>query len=150
MRKKLQVKRELAKKYIDKKLRNRMIVFTIISLVMLGVVIYEIAIGSIKRRIELAAIVIGLWIWLLVHRMFHISRHEDEEKVISRIDRTGAIILVMYILFSIGRHRLIEQFFQWSAVLAVTMAAVFGMMAGRVIGMRNRIVKILKEQEVWR
>gem|GEM_PF-5642497 len=44
--------------------------------------------------------------------MFHISRHEDEEKVISRIDRTGAIILVMYILFSIGRHRLIEQFFQ--------------------------------------
>lgn|GEM_PF-7072180 len=60
MRKKLQVKRELAKKYIDKKLRNRMIVFTIISLVMLGVVIYEIAIGSIKRRIELAAIVIGL------------------------------------------------------------------------------------------
>ncbi len=76
-----------ASQHIDKKLRNRMIMYCIISIAILGVTIYELIISSLSRRIALLAIVIGLALGMVTHRIFAISWHEDEQKVISRIDR---------------------------------------------------------------
>lgn len=58
MREMLREKKELSKKHIDKKLRNRMIMYFIMSVAVLGFVIYEFAIGVAPLWIALAAIVL--------------------------------------------------------------------------------------------
>ena len=88
MREKIRKGNEIAKKHLDKKLRRRMIMYFIMSVIILGVVIYEFIITSISRRLALVAIAVGLGIGLLTHRMFKIYRHEDEAKIMSRIDTT--------------------------------------------------------------
>lgn len=148
MKEKLRQGKKIAEKHLDKKLRRRMIMYFCISVIILWVVMYEIAIESINWRMAILFIILGFGIWIGTYRMFHIYRHEDEAKVMSRVDRTGAIILVAYILFSIFRQKIIGIFFQWPMVLAVTMSAVFGMMSGRVRGMKRKIKKILKLQGI--
>lgn len=143
-----QARRQLAKKHVDKKLIQRLLMYFIMSLAILGFVIYEIVISSIYRWIAGIAIIIWFWLGLLTHRMFLIYRHEDDQKVLSRVDRLWGTILIIYILFSIFRKQIIGYFFHGPAILAVTMALVFGLMLGRVIGMRNKIIKILKKQDI--
>ena len=140
--------RAFGAKHIDKKLLKRMMVYFIMSLVIFTIMIYEVVIWSAPVWIVFIAVVIWLLLGSVTHRIFRISWHEDEKKVISRIDRTGIIILVIYILFSIFRGKIIAYFFQWSAVLAITMSLVFGLMAGRVYGMRKRIMAVLQEQGI--
>lgn len=89
MREKLKAKRELSKKHIDKKLMRRLLIHFGISVIMLGVMIYEMIISSIERRRPAIAIAMGFAIGSVTHRIFLIYRHEDEQKVLSRIDRTG-------------------------------------------------------------
>lgn len=88
MREKIQQTRELTKQHIDNKLRNKMIVYFVVSLIMLGVMIYEITIDGVDAWMALLAMVIGLGLGSITHRIFHISWHEDEQKVVSRVDRT--------------------------------------------------------------
>jgi hypothetical protein len=81
--------------------------------------------------------------------MFHISWNHDAKKVVSRFDVYGVIILVLYIFFEIFREKIVGYFTHDIQVGTVGFALLAGIMFGRVLGTRGKIMKILKEQHVF-
>ena len=134
--------------HIDKKLKFRLRLYSLISLVMLGIVLYEIFIKIIPLPFALVGIFIGLFLGIISARMYHLSWNHDAKKIVSRLDVVGVIILVIYIAFVILRSKLIGYFVAAPMVGAVGFAITAGIMIGRVIGTRNAIIEILKEREI--
>lgn len=134
--------------HIDKKLKFRLRLYSIISLVMLGVVLYEIFIKTLPLEFAVVGIFIGLFGGIISARMYHLSWNHDAKKIVSRLDVVGIIILVFYIAFVIARSKLIGYFVVAPMVGAVGFSITAGIMMGRVIGTRNAIMEILKEREI--
>ena len=134
--------------HIDKKLKFRLRLYSIISLVMLGIVLYEIFIKIIPLPFAVVGIFIGLFLGIISARMYHLAWSKDAKKIVSRLDTVGIIILVCYIAFVIVRSKLIGYFVAAPIVGAVSFSITAGIMIGRVIGTRNAIIEILKEREI--
>lgn len=134
--------------HIDKKLRFRVRLYSIISLVMLLIVLYEIFIKILPLEFAIVGIFIGLFLGVISARMYHLSWSHDAKKIVSRLDVVGIIILVIYIAFVIVRSKLIGYFVAAPMVGAVSFSITAGIMIGRVIGTRNAIIEILREREI--
>jgi hypothetical protein len=134
--------------HIDKKLRFRLRLYSIISLVMLGIVLYEIFIKILPLEFAVVGIFIGLFLGVISARMYHLSWNHDAKKIVSRLDVVGVIILVVYIAFVIVRSKLIGYFVAAPVVGAVSFSITAGVMLGRVVGTRNAIIEILREREL--
>jgi len=134
--------------HVDKKLRFRVRLYSIISLVMLGIAAYEIFIKILPLPFAVAGIFLGLFGGIISARMYHLSWSKDAKKIVSRLDTVGIIILVCYLVFVLIRSRLIGYFVAAPMVGAVGFSTTAGIMIGRVIGTRNAIIEILKEREI--
>src|ERR1035437_10144478 len=134
--------------HIDKKLKFRVRLYSLISLVMLGIVLYEIFIKILPLSFAMFGIFIGLFLGIISARMYHLSWSKDAKKIVSRLDTVGIIILVCYMAFVLVRSRLIGYFVAAPMVGAVGFSTTAGIMIGRVIGTRNAIIEILKEREI--
>lgn len=134
--------------HVDKKLRFRLRLYSIISLIMLGIVLYEIFINILPLAFATIGIFIGLFMGIISARMHHLSWNHDAKKIVSRLDIVGIIILVLYIAFIIVRSKLIGIFVAAPMVGAVGFSITAGVMIGRVVGTRNAIIEILKEREI--
>jgi uncharacterized protein (DUF697 family) len=134
--------------HIDKKLRFRVRLYSLISLVMLGIVLYEIFIKILPLPFAVVGIFIGLFLGIISARMYHLSWNHDAKKIVSRLDTVGIIILVCYMAFVLIRSKLIGYFVAAPMVGAVGFSITAGIMIGRVIGTRNAIIEILKEREL--
>jgi uncharacterized protein (DUF697 family) len=133
--------------HIDKKLRFRVRLYSLISLVRLGIVLYEIFIKILPLPFAVVGIFIGLFLGIISARMYHLSWNHDAKKIVSRLDTVGIIILVCYMAFVLIRSKLIGYFVAAPMVGAVGFSITAGIMIGRVIGTRNAIIEILKERE---
>src|SRR5476651_289120 len=87
--------------HIDKKLKFRVRLYSLISLVMLGIVLYEIFIKIIPLPFAVVGIFVGLFLGIISARMYHLSWNHDAKKIVSRLDIIGIIILVCYMAFVI-------------------------------------------------
>ena len=134
--------------HVDKKLRFRLRLYSIISLAMLGIVLYEIFINILPLEFAVVGIFIGLFVGIISARMYNLSWNHDAKKIVSRLDMLGIIILTVYIVFAIFRTKLISYFVQGPVVGAISFSIIAGMMIGRVVGTRNAIIEILKEREI--
>lgn len=134
--------------HVDKKLRFRLRLYSIISLVMLGVVLYDIFQKTLPLEFATFGILIGLVLGIISARRYHLSWDKDAKKIVSRLDLIGIIILVLYIGFVIVRSKLIGIFVQGPVVGAVSFSITAGVMIGRVVGTRNAIIEILREREI--
>lgn len=134
--------------HIDKKLRFRVRLYSLISLVMLVIVLCEIFIKILPLPFAVVGIFVGLFIGIITARQRHLSWDKDAKKIVSRLDVIGIIILVLYLIFVIMRSRLIGIFVQGPIVGAVSFSITAGVMIGRVVGTRNAIIEILREREI--
>lgn len=135
--------------HIDKKLKFRLRIYIVISLILLGIFIYNIVRGQLRLDLGLIGLIAGIGIGIITSRMFHTSWNHDTKKVVSRLDRFGIGILVFYILFEVFRDKLVGFFTHDFQVGTIGFAVLAGIMFGRVIGARGSIMKVLKEQEIF-
>jgi hypothetical protein len=142
-------KRKKAIKYIDKKLRNRLRIYFVISIILIVVVVYEITSRLVPFTFALLGVGVGILLGIVTARMFHLSWNHDAKKIVSRLDIFGGVILMLYIIFAIFRSQIISYFIHGSAVGGVSISIVMGIMIGRVLGTRGKIIKILKEQKIF-
>ena len=141
-------KRKPLHHHLDKKLIFRLRIYVLISLVMLGIVLYEIFIKILPLEFAVAGIFVGLFIGIITARMRHLSWDKDAKQIVSGLDVVGVIILVLYMAFVLVRGRLIGYFVAAPMVGAVGFSITAGVMIGRVAGTRNAIIEILKEREI--
>ena len=134
--------------HVDKKLRFRLRLYSIISIVMFGIVLYEIFKNTLPLEFAVVGIFIGLFVGIISARMYNLSWNHDAKKIVSRLDMLGIIILTVYIVFAIFRTKLISYFVQGPVVGAISFSIIAGIMIGRVIGTRNAIIEILQEREI--
>lgn len=80
--------------------------------------------------------------------MFHTSWDKDAKKVVSRLDIFGGVVLGLYILFELFRERIVGYFTHDIQVSTAGFAVLAGIMIGRILGTRGKIIQILKEQKV--
>jgi hypothetical protein len=135
-------------KYIHSRLLVQLIIFAVISIIMLGIVGYDISVRNISLALAGVGILIGLCIGFAAGRMFAIKWHEDTEKVIIGMDKTSVLIIVIYIAFRILGNQLFGQFLHGSALTAFTYCTLGGIMIGRFFSMTRSITKILKKQNI--
>ncbi len=131
---------------IDRKLVTRLRLFSMIALVMLGVILVDIVRHEISFLLAGSGLLIGVVVGIIVSRMGRLSWDEGAGKVISQIDWVGAVILVLYIGFTLTRNWLFGHWVQGAMLGVFTLAITAGSMIGRVFGMRYGIRKTL---EAW-
>lgn len=137
------------KQYIDKKLIRRLRILALIFLILLGIGLYDIALGYLPVLLALAALVGGVGLGLLVGRAFNVVWHEETSKAISRIDLFGGVILGAYILFALFRRWLFEHWLHGHQLSAFVICFSSGIMLGRLITLRSRIIRVLKQNDVY-
>lgn len=142
-------KRQHLAKHIDKRLRFRFRLYFLISIVMLGFVFYDIATAKIIIEFALLGIIAGIIVGVISSRMFHITWSHDANKVVSQLDKFGIIILILYILFELERSNIVGIFIQGPQIGSVSFSVLTGVMIGRVIGTRGKILQVLKEQKIF-
>ncbi len=135
-------------KHLDKKLRFRLRIYFVISIILIGVVLFEILTERVSIMLASAGLVIGLIAGVVAARMFLLSWDKDAKRVISKLDIVGGVILALYIIFAIYRGRIIGHYVQRSFVTGTSLSVVTGIMIGRVFGTGQKIASILREQKL--
>jgi len=73
---------------------------------------------------------------------------EETSRVIARMDQLGIALLILYILFVITRHWLLQHWLHDVQLTAFSLSFSLGAMMSRVWSMRRGIRKVLKEQKI--
>ncbi len=134
--------------YLDKRLIRRLRIYTIVMLVMLLVIIFEVLRGAFTIAWAGGGILIGLGIGTLVSRMYSLNWDEDTSQVISRIDWIGAVILVFYLTFVFTRTYYLSYWIQGAPLMGLIFSLTAGTMLGRVLSTEHGIKKILKTWDI--
>ena len=139
-------KRDIRRQYVHQKLRRRLKIFLVMLAVMSGVSIYDIIIDKISIYLALLAVGMGLCVGYLVGSISKIRWHEEESIVIAKMDRTGIVILILYISFSISRRWIFDHWIHGATLSAFSFSFAAGAIFGRFMTTRIKISKILKER----
>ncbi len=143
-------RRDLVVLHTDKSLLFKLRLFLVISLVLLGIIIYDLILQEINLPLAAIGIGIGIAVGLVAGRMFKIHWHEEKKKIASRIDMWGIVIIVLYIGFELLRERLFSNWVNGSVLTAFTFAFFSGTMFGRFITMGFGIRSILYSRGLFK
>lgn len=136
-----------AKKHVHKRLQFQLVIFSVVSIVMIGIVAYDIFNHSLSIPLALLGIIIGLVVGFIVGRMYIIKWHEETEKVIVSMDRTSIFIIALYVAFRIFEKQLFSPYINSAMIGAFTFSILAGIMMGRFISMRIKTKKVLQEKK---
>lgn len=136
------------KKHLHKRVLLNLRIFIVITVLLITVVIFEIITGRVSLSLASIGLVLGAAIGVFTARMYLFSWDKDAKQVIYRLDVLGITILVLYILASVFRGRIIGHFVASNYVTGMSLSVAAGLMMGRVAGTGHKIAKILKEQNL--
>ncbi len=136
------------KKHIDRKLFNRLRIFFVIVMVLSGLMLYDILKGILGIELSLGGFILGLLPGFIASRMFFIYWHEENAKVVSRLDAIGIVILLLYVAFALSRKWILGHWLSGAALTAFTFSILAGIMLGRLLGMRLNIRKVLSDRGI--
>lgn len=140
-------KRREVGRFVHRKLLFRLRRLAIIFIIITAILIYEISQHYSAGYLAGLGFLLGIVIGLLVGRRMHnISWDAATNKAVTKMDRLGIIILILYILFAISRHWILSHWLQGYALTAFSLSIAAGGMLGRLWTTRQRIRQVLKEE----
>ena len=140
-------KRKEVARFVHKKLLFRLRRLAIIFLIITVILVYEISKDYIAAYLAAAGFIIGVVIGILVSRRMHnISWDAEATKAVTKMDRLGILILVLYILFAVSRRWIFSHWLEGHALTAFTLSVSSGGMLGRLYYTRQKIRGILKKE----
>lgn len=140
-------KRKEVAQFVHRKLLFRLRRLAIIFIVITGILIYEISHNYIAGLLAAAGFFIGMLIGLIVaYRMHNITWYAQTSKAVTKMDRLGIFILVLYLLFVISRRWIFSHWLQGYALSAFSLSTGAGGMLGRLWTTRQKIRQVLKEE----
>jgi hypothetical protein len=147
LKKSLEQKKHIANAHVDPKLIRRLQIFSVIILIIFAIGMYRYFRGDITLFHTIIGGVLGTGIGFLAGRMFRIFWHEELEKVVSQLDRTGVVFLILYIGVEIGRNWLFGHWLHGAELSAFGILFLGGLLLGRLLAMTTSIKKVLLEKE---
>jgi len=140
-------KRKEVGRFVHRKLLFRLRRLAIIFLIITVILIYEISHNYNAIYIAVIGFITGMIIGILVSRRMHtISWNSEINKAVTKMDRLGIIILVLYILFAISRHWILSHWLQGYALTALSLSIAAGGMLGRFWNTRQKVKQILRQE----
>lgn len=134
--------------YISKRLIIQMRIFTIIFIVMLGIIIYEIIFWNFSILLTFSGLLLGYVVGLVLSRRYRFNWDEETNKVIGYMDWIGAVILILYFIFTFARIFILGYLFHGASLIVLIICITDGSMIGRVLGTGSGIKKVLKAWEI--
>ena len=135
-------------KHIDRKLYNRLRIFFVIVIILVGLIIYDVLGGVLNIGLALGGFALGLVVGFFASRMFLIHWHEENAKVVSRIDEIGFVVMLLYIFFALSINWIFGHWFHGAVLTAFTFSILAGVMLGRLLGMRLNVRKVLSDRGI--
>lgn len=132
------------------RLWTRLRMYFVIFLVMLGGVVVDTLVTNTGPILVGVGLLGGVVVGVVVSRMYRLDWDHSAAEVVSRIDKIGLAVLVLYLLFALSRSWLIGHWVQGTALGPVGLSVVCGVMLGRVVGMSHGIRSVLVEAGVYR
>jgi hypothetical protein len=136
--------KSLVTQHMDKRLILRLRIYTIVMIIMLIIISYEVLQGTFSILMAIGGIIICMAVGTIVSRVYSLSWDEKTSDVIGRIDGIGAVILVCYLIFIFTRARYLGYWVQGAPLFAFIFSITAGTMLTRVMSTRHGINKILR------
>jgi len=136
--------REHLDQHVPKNLRTRVRIYLVIAVIIVCAIIYRLFIDQEDFWYALIAFVIGVVVGVLVSRMYKIWWDTDAQKVASRLDIYGIILLVVYIVFELVGEHFIREIFAGPMILTMILALAGGAVLGRGIGIGRTMLRVLR------
>lgn len=130
----------LRRQHIDAKMKIRLRIYSLIAIILLIFIAYEVSIGTITILLAILGIVVGLIIGSILGRVFRLDWDESNSRVTGYIDLIGAVLIILYLIFLVTEI----HYLQTDLVLSVFA----GVMLGRVLITRHNMTKILKSWNI--
>ncbi len=131
--------------FVQTKLKIRLIIYFLLAVAIIGIVIFHIISDNVSFVYPLIALVVGTGLGTFVSRIFKITWDHGAGQVISEFDIIGVLILIGYVFFELYREEIVEYFIHGPQVIATSFALLAGIMIGRILGIRTKIVNLLNE-----
>ena len=118
------------------KLRRRLWILTLLTLVGAGIVGYDILFRGLSWWLALLLAGVSFVFGLIMSRLNVVNWDEDQQlMVLGRIDRTGTIILVFYIIIRLLTRTALHNLYHNIITLwGLTLSILFGVALGRLVG----------------
>jgi hypothetical protein len=133
-------KREL----VDKKIRNKVRFFVLMFILSLTLAINAVFTEIVPVKYPILAFLIGFGIGMILSRIQKVTWDKDGKRIIKEFDLISGILLFFLILLFIFKEKLVQEFVQFPKINSVIFALNAGIMLGRTISIRHKIIKILK------
>jgi len=137
----------IVKDNVEKKLIIRQLIFIVIIAVLVFLDARNIITGRIDLILAVSGFLLATTVGLALSRMFKIFWHEEKNKVISKLDTTGAILLVIYISFEINRAWIFQHWLTGDLVNVFGLVVLSGLLLGRFLGTVVKIKNVLIEND---
>ncbi|MEW2477186.1 hypothetical protein AB0875_25690 [Micromonospora gifhornensis] len=131
-------RRQLIRRYVDRKVVWRARIYAAVFVVTLGVTLVDAVVaGGWTWLRALVGIVAGVVVGVAASRMSRLRWDGFEQRVVGRIDAIGVVVLVCYLTFSFLRARIVGLWVPASQVAATSMGLLSGAMLGQILGIRR-------------
>ncbi len=130
--------------FMDEKIIKRLKGYRGIALIFLVIVTIEVILGFFNPFIAILGILAGVVLGILSNRIFHLHWDEESEQVISNVDRLGVVILILYFIVAIYRRFFLEDYFEGTPLLILTLSIIAGTMIGRLLTTIVLVRRILR------
>lgn len=124
------------------KVRLKLWIYIIVFFVSLMLSMIHFINGHILFYFPLGGFIAGIAIGFIVSRIHKIAWDKDGEVIITKLDSTGLVILLVYMSFIIFKNTIIEDIVHLHNISSISLAVVSGTMLGHAFALRKRILKI--------
>ena len=141
------VSRDNYKERISPSVLNRLRMLLVLALIFLVLAIYHLVVDTSEWRWALIGLAMGMVIGGLLTIFDDYVWHEGEARVVRDTNVLATILLVLYIIFTISRNQILDDWITRPASLGMTTAWLsVGVMLVRIHRMRREITQVLKQQ----
>lgn len=139
--------RKEVKKFVHRKLLFRLRRLILFFLIIIGIMVYELVTYDVAAFVPAAGFFTGIIIGLLINPKMHkISWDAEASKAVTKMDRLGIIILVLYLLFAIFRTWIFSYWLHGYTLTVFSLSVAAGGILGRLYSTRQKIRQVLKEE----
>ena len=133
---------------LDRKIKAQIIFYSIIFLVLTGIVAFRLFKGNLGVTYSIIGFILGILTGIFATRIFRITWDDSVGKVVARLDALGIIIFLLSIGLEIIQEKYLGYFIHGQMVLIVSFAVFAGVMLGRLLGIRKRVLEVLRAQSI--